>query len=54
MDKNRFEIVFEKLSEARSEDAEISRIEFENKEIAELRRIVLDVIEPEPKFFTGT
>jgi membrane-associated HD superfamily phosphohydrolase len=54
MDKNRFEIVFEKVAEAKSEDGQISQVELESKEIAELRRIVLEVTAPEPKFFTGT
>lgn len=54
MDENRFEIVFEKLSEAQGEEAEISQIEFESEEIAKLRRMILEVTKPEPKFFTGT
>lgn len=54
MDENRFTIVFEKLSEATSDQPEIREIEAESEEIAELRRIVLEINKPEPKFFTTT
>lgn len=54
-------IVFEKLAEARqggaiteAEVAESARLQAEGEEIAELRRVVSEITEPEPKSFTTT
>ncbi len=61
MDPNRFRILFDKLEESRSshdrEDVEGRKTEAtaaEIDEIAELRRVVLEVTEPEPLSFTTT
>jgi hypothetical protein len=61
MDQARFKIVFEKLSEEPPQKTageptlktvESMRVELE--EIAELRRIVLEITEPEPVSYTTT
>lgn len=62
MDQARFKIIFEKLSEKSAVQTppgeplvkvlEAMRVELE--EIAELRRLVLEVTEPEPVSYTTT
>lgn len=59
-EQSRF-IVFEKLSEARRtaaitevEVAESTRLQKEAEEIAEPRRVVSEITEPEPKSLTTT
>jgi hypothetical protein len=61
MDQARFKIVFEKLSEEppqkTSEEPTLKTVEnmrVELEEIAELRRIVLEITEPEPASYTTT
>ena len=61
MDQARFKIVFEKLSEElpqrASEEPTLKTVEnmrVELEEIAELRRIVLEITEPEPASYTTT
>lgn len=58
---NRFKIVFDKLEEYSPSDstrsnflviAEASRVEID--EISELRKMVLETTEPEPKFYSST
>jgi hypothetical protein len=58
---SRFKIVFGKLAEARrtegiteAEVAECARLQAEAEEIDELRRVVSEITEPEPKSFTTT
>ena len=59
MAENRFSILFRKLSEA---DADASKLtesmseanSAELQEIAELRRLVLEITEPEPNSYTTT
>lgn len=55
MDQNTFTIVFEKLAEVTERDyshTEASRAEID--EIDELRRLVLEISEPEPQSYTTT
>ncbi|HEX7422929.1 MAG TPA: hypothetical protein VF311_03440 [Terriglobales bacterium] len=59
--QTRFKIVFEKLAEAQrsgaiteAEVAESARLRAESEEIAELRRVVSEITDPEPKSFTTT
>lgn len=59
--QRRFKIVFEKLAEARrdgaiseAEAAESARMRAEAEEIAELRRVVSEITDPEPKPYTRT
>ena len=59
--QTRFKIVFEKLAEAQrsgtiteAEVVESARLCVESEEIAELRRVVSEITEPEPKSFTTT
>ena len=54
-------IVFKKLAEARrdgtvteAEVAESARLQAEAEEVAELRRVVSEITDPEPKSFTTT
>jgi hypothetical protein len=61
MEQDRFKIVFEKLTEARergavseAEVAETEQLRAESEEIAELRRLVLEITEPAPKSYTTT
>jgi len=61
MDPARFNIVFEKLSEEPLQKAAqettlktVESMQGELEEIAELRRIVLEITEPEPVSFTTT
>jgi hypothetical protein len=61
MDEARFRIIFEKLSEElpqkTSEEPTLKTVEsmrVELEEIAELRRIVLEITEPEPVSYTTT
>ena len=62
MDEGRFKIVFQKLKEAAQEqerrepnDEQTLRVNLaEVQEISELRRLVIELTEPEPKYFTGT
>ncbi len=62
MEQERFAIVFKKLSETSlANDKEVKAngdaaelLLSEAREIAELRKMVLEVIEPEPNFYTGT
>ena len=59
--QTRFKIVFEKLAKARRKEA-ITEAEVvasaqqraESEEIAELRRVVTEITNPEPKSFTTT
>jgi hypothetical protein len=58
---SRFKIVFEKLAEAQraggiseAEVAESAQLQAESDEIAELRRVVSEITEPEPKSYTTT
>jgi hypothetical protein len=60
-DQTRFKIVFEKLAEAQragaiteAEVAESAEIRAEGDEIAELRRMVNEITDPEPKSYTTT
>jgi polyhydroxyalkanoate synthesis regulator phasin len=48
-ERSRFKIVFEKLAEARRTEGIT-----EAEEIDELRRVVSEITEPEPKSFTTT
>jgi hypothetical protein len=55
----RFKVVFEKLAEASEQDPQITveRVSFvreELDEIAELRRLSLELTEPEPQSYTVT
>jgi hypothetical protein len=53
MDQETFTIIFQKLAEVREEptlQAEASRAEID--EIADLRRLVLEVTDPDPQSFT--
>ncbi len=59
--ENRFQIVFDKLSEVAAEQRPAEGSETQNKvfreasdEIAELRRAVLEIIEPPVSLFTTT
>ena len=59
--QNQFDIIFVKLDEALSADrksagvlSEAQTLETELEEIAELRRIVLEITEPEPSSYTST
>jgi hypothetical protein len=61
MEQDRFKIVFEKLAEGRergavseAEVAETEQLRAESEEIAELRRLVLEITEPTPKSYTTT
>lgn len=61
MSNNRFAIVFKKLAEAQEEEAvlgresiEVKSLEDELNEIDELRRIVLEITDPEPQSYTTT
>jgi len=61
MDQTRFKIVFKKLSQAAVEAArskesrsEAAALQAEIEEISELRRLVLETTEPEPKSYTTT
>lgn len=61
MSNNRFAIVFKKLSEAQDEEVvlgresiEVKSLEDELNEIDELRRIVLEITDPEPQSYTTT
>jgi len=61
MDRTRFKIVFKKLSEVAGEQAwlreplsESAAMRAEIEEISELRRLVLETTEPEPKSYTTT
>ena len=56
-----YAVVFEKLSEALSENfeteaeqIEITNLQTEAEEIAALRQIVSEITAPEPLFFSGT
>lgn len=60
-EQNRFKIVFEKLAEARragaiseAEVVESAALQAESEEIAELRRVVNEITDPEPKSYTTT
>ena len=55
MDQKTFTIIFQKLAEVREEpslQAEASRTEID--EIADLRRLVLEVTDPDPLSYTTT
>jgi len=59
--QSRFKIVFEELAQARREGtiteaeiAESARLLAESEETAELRRVVREITEPEPKLYTRT
>jgi hypothetical protein len=61
MDQTRFKIVFKKLSQAAGEDgwleeclSEAAAMRAEIEEISELRRLVVETTEPEPKSYTTT
>lgn len=60
MEKGRFSIIFEKLTQVMKEEAssqspfEIESMRVELEEIAELRRLGLEISEPEPTSFTTT
>jgi len=61
MDEDRFRIVFEKLSELTSEQtlskessSESEQMRAEIDEIAELRRLVLEITEPKATSYTST
>jgi hypothetical protein len=61
MDQTRFKIVFKKLSEAAAKEeglkesvSEAAAMRAEIEEISELRRLVLETTEPEPKSYTTT
>ena len=61
IERTRFRIVFQKLAEARlagaiaeAEIVEGAELQGEAEEIAELRRIVREITEPEPRSFTTT
>jgi hypothetical protein len=61
MDQTRFKIVFKKLSQAATEEpgleesiSEVATMRAEIEEISELRRLVLQATEPEPKSYTTT
>jgi len=67
MDENRFKIVFTKLDEIVAKDADVQAVKSihdihyegeasyeEIEEIDALRRIILEVMEPEPTSFTTT
>ena len=61
MEPTRYRIVFKKLSEAIAEEGErektlveIKSIRTESEEIAELRRLVLETTESEPRSYTST
>jgi hypothetical protein len=61
MDQARFKIVFEKLSEGSSQQTSaepilktVESMAVELEEIAALRRIVLEITEPEPVSYTTT
>jgi hypothetical protein len=59
MDSSRFKVVFEKLSEISPTDEaarteQVSFVREELDEIAELRRLALEIAEPEPRSYTVT
>lgn len=61
MDQARFKIVFEKLSEEPAQKASeeptlktVENMRVELEEIAELRRIILEITEPESASYTTT
>ncbi len=54
MEAKDYAIVFEKLSEAQEQQASVREMIKEGDEIAELRKIVLEVTEPDYKFVTTT
>ena len=61
MDQTRFKIVFKKLSQAADDQAslkeflsEAAAMRAEIEEISELRRLVLETTEPEPRSYTTT
>ena len=47
-----FQIVFEKLAEAIAEEGELKALDSELDELAELRRLSLELSSPEPLTFT--
>lgn len=61
MEEGTYTLVFRKLEEASAEVSanessrvEIKNIQTESEEIAELRRMVIEVSAPTPSFYTGT
>ena len=61
MDQTRLKVVFKKLSQAVGEEpglkeclSEAAAMRAEIDEISELRRLVLETTEPEPKSYTTT
>ena len=60
-EQNRFQIVFDKLSEVKPEhwqptqsEAEVQALQQASEEIAELRRELLEITEPPVSLFTTT
>ena len=53
MEANEYSIVFEKMSEAQDQIS-TSEIIKESNEVAELRKIVIEVTQPEYRFITTT